>query len=132
MKSPMPWFYLLAAANASLGFADDGVDAYRQGDYMQAAQQMTAPAGNDPVADYYLGRMRLYGYGQLKNDTLAMRHFQQAGERGYLPAIRIMARYALLVQKIQSRHCIGSKKPRIKMTHADKCIVQLLIYLVWA
>ena len=99
MKSPMPWFYLLAAANASLGFADDGVDAYRQGDYMQAAQQMTAPAGNDPVADYYLGRMRLYGYGQPKNDTLAMRHFQQAGERGYLPAIRIMARYALLVQK---------------------------------
>lgn len=99
MKSPMPWFYFFAAANAGLAFANDGVDAYRQGNYIKAAQQMLAPVAKDPVVDYYMGRMRLYGYGQLKNDTLALRHFQQAGEHGFLPAIRIMARYALLIQK---------------------------------
>ncbi|HBI22286.1 MAG TPA: endopeptidase IV, partial [Legionella sp.] len=99
MKSPMPWFYLFAAANAGLAFANDGVDAYRQGDYLQAAQQMTAITGKDPMVDYYMGRMRLYGYGQLKNDTLAMRHFQQAADQGFLPAIRIMAGYALFSLK---------------------------------
>ncbi len=99
MKSPMPWFYLLAAANAGLAFADQGVDAYRQGDYIQAAEQMKAFSSPDPVVDYYMGRMRLYGYGQLKNDTLAMRHFQQAAEHGFLPAIRMMARFTLFTQK---------------------------------
>lgn len=96
MKLPMPWVYLLAAANIGVAFADNGVDAYRQGNYAEAATQLTDASGKDPVIEYYMGRMRLYGYGQLKNNTLAMRHFQKAAEQGYLPAQRIMARFALL------------------------------------
>ena len=99
MKSPMPWFCLLAAASPCLVFANTGVDAYRQGDYIQAAQQMTSSAAKDPVMDYYMGRMRLYGYGQLKNDTQAMRYFQQSADRGFLPAIRMMTRVTLFTQK---------------------------------
>lgn len=96
MKLPMPWVYLLAAANMGVAFADNGVDAYRQGNYAEAAARLTDASGKDPIIEYYMGRMRLYGYGQLKNNTLAMRHFQNAAERGYLPAQRIMARFALL------------------------------------
>ncbi len=96
MKSPMPWFCLIAAANAGAAFADEGLDAYRQGNYIQAAQQLKDASGKDPVSEYYMGRMRLYGYGQLKDNTLAVRYLKQAAEHGYLPAQHIMGRYALL------------------------------------
>ena len=99
MKSPMPLVCLIAAANAHALYADAGLDAYREGNYMQAARQLNDLSGKDPVIDYYLGRMRLYGYGQLKNNVLAMRHFKQAGERGFLPAQRILARVALFEDK---------------------------------
>ena len=66
MKSPMPWFCLIAAANAGMAFADEGLDAYRQGNYEQAALQLKDTSGKDSIVEYYMGRMRLYGYGQLK------------------------------------------------------------------
>jgi enhanced entry protein EnhC len=99
MKSPMPWFYLLAATHAGLVFADDGVHAYRQGDYEQASQQLSAGVKSDPIINYYMGRMTLYGYGQLKNNAQAMRYFTQAADRGFLPAVQLMGRYALLQDK---------------------------------
>lgn len=99
MKSILPWFCLVTAANINVAFAADGLDAYREGHYIKAAQALTQDKNNDPIVNYYLGRMRLYGYGQLKNNTLAIRHFEQAAEKGYLPAQQIMARYALLEQK---------------------------------
>lgn len=92
----MPWFCLIAVANAGMVFADEGLDAYRQGDYTQAAQQLTHNSVDDPIIEYYMGRMRLYGYGQLRSNVLAMRHFKQAAERGFLPAQQIIGRYALL------------------------------------
>ncbi|WP_133126756.1 tetratricopeptide repeat protein [Legionella nagasakiensis] len=94
MKSLMPWFCLVAATGAA--FANDDLNAYRQGHYMQAAMKLGDASGKDPVVDYYMGRMRLYGYGQLKNNTLALRHFKQSAEKGFLPAQKIMANYALL------------------------------------
>lgn len=96
MKSPMPWFCLIAVAHASIAIADAGLDAYRQGNYNQAALLLKDKSGTDPVVDYYMGRMRLYGYGQLRNNILAIRHFKAAAERGFLPAQQIMGRYALL------------------------------------
>ncbi|ETO93836.1 tetratricopeptide repeat protein [Legionella oakridgensis] len=97
MKSLMPWFCLVAATGAA--FANDDLEAYRQGHYMQAATKLGDASGKDPVVDYYMGRMRLYGYGQLKNNTLALRHFNQSAEKGFLPAQKIMANYALLEEK---------------------------------
>ena len=110
MKSPMPWVCLVALSNASFVYADEGLDAYREGHYLQAAQKLTGTTGKDPVVEYYMGRMRLYGYGQLKNNVLAMRHFKEAAERGFLPAQRIMARVALFEENNPEQAAYWFKK----------------------
>ena len=99
MKSPIPLVCLLVATNASIVFANEGLDAYREGNYIEAARLLKDGSGKDPVINYYLGRMRLYGYGQLKNDALAMGYFKQAGEQGFLPAQSILAKVALFEDK---------------------------------
>ncbi|MBA2652571.1 MAG: sel1 repeat family protein [Tatlockia sp.] len=99
MKSFVPWFCLVAATGSQFAYAGDGVDAYRQGNYLLAGQTLLSQSGKDPVADYYLGRMRLYGYGQLKNNSLALRYFSQAAEKGILPAQQLLGRYFLLEDK---------------------------------
>ena len=96
MKSIVPWFCLAAMTNANLVFADAGLDAYRLGDYDKAADLLIESKSKDPVVDYYLGKMRLYGYGELKNNKLAIEHLQKAADKGLLSAQKIMARYELL------------------------------------
>ncbi|STX29458.1 enhanced entry protein EnhC [Legionella beliardensis] len=95
MKSLLPWFCLVAAAGSQLTYAANGLEAYRQGSYNLAAKTLPSLASKDPVANYYLGLMRLYGYGELKNDTLALRYFTNAANKGFLPAQRLLANYAL-------------------------------------
>lgn len=95
MKSLMPWFCLVATASATTLYANDGVDAYRRGHYTQAAEVLVNDDEKDPVINYYMGRMRLYGYGQLKNNIEAIRYFKGAAEKGFLPAQQFMARYSL-------------------------------------
>ncbi|KTC85900.1 tetratricopeptide repeat protein [Legionella drozanskii] len=109
MKSFVPWFYLVAAAGSQLAYATDGLDAYRQGNYPLAAQTLNQ-SKSDPVADYYMGRMRLYGYGQLKNNTLALRYFNQAAEKGILPAQQLLSRYYLLEEKDPEKALYWFKK----------------------
>ncbi|MBA3537419.1 MAG: SEL1-like repeat protein, partial [Tatlockia sp.] len=99
MKSFVPWFCLVAATGSQCAYAVNGLDAYRQGNYPLAAQALISQSGKDPVADYYLGRMRLYGYGQVKNNSLALRYFSQAAEKGILPAQQLLGRYYLLEDK---------------------------------
>lgn len=92
----IPWFCFIATAS-DIGFAaDGGLDAYRQGHYMQAVESLANDSNKDPVADYYIARMRLYGYGELKNNISAMRYFKRAAEKGYLPAQHLMARFELM------------------------------------
>ena len=95
MKSMVSWFCLAAIANANMAFADDGLDAYRLGQYNKAAGLLTKASSRSPVADYYMARMYLYGYGQIKNNALAIRYFKQAADKGLLPAQQFMARYEL-------------------------------------
>ncbi len=92
----VPWFCLVATANTA--FAGEGLDAYRQGHYAQAVQLLSNDTNKDPVADYYMARMRLYGYGELKNNITAMNYFKKAAEKGFLPAQHVMARYALMIE----------------------------------
>lgn len=99
MKSFVPWFYLVAAVGSEAVYAVNGLEAYRQGNYPIAAQTLVSEPDKDPVANYYLGRMRLYGYGELKNNTMALRYFEQAGEKGVLPAQLLLARYYLIQAK---------------------------------
>lgn len=91
-----PWIYLAATLSAQAVFANAGLDAYRQGHYTKAASFLVSLSDKNPVADYYLGRMRLYGYGELKNNVLALRYFKKAAEKGHLAAQNFMAQYALL------------------------------------
>lgn len=99
MKSIVSCVCLVVAAVSQPLFAADEFSDYRLGHYTKAADPLLSKAGKDPVADYYLGRLYLYGYGQQKNDTLAMRYFKQSAEKGYLPAALLMAKYALLKDK---------------------------------
>ncbi|KTD31094.1 tetratricopeptide repeat protein [Legionella maceachernii] len=110
MKSFVPWFYLVAATGGQFAFAANGLDAYRQGNYPLAAQTLLSESGKDPVADYYMGRMRLYGYGQLKNNNLALRYFNQAAEKGMLPAQQLLARYNLIEEKNPEKALYWFKK----------------------
>ena len=110
MKSFAPWFYLIAATGSQIGYAVNGLEAYRQGNYPLAAQTLMSESGKDPVADYYLGRMRLYGYGQLRNNALALRYFNQAAEKGILPAQQLLARYNLLIAKDPEKALYWCKK----------------------
>ncbi|KTC74282.1 enhanced entry protein EnhC [Legionella birminghamensis] len=95
MKSFIPWFCLVAATAANTVQAADGVDAYRRGNYFLAAKSFAEGTSKDPVVNYYLGRMRLYGYGELKNNALALRYFTEAAQKGYMPAQEFLARYYL-------------------------------------
>ncbi|MFT4059692.1 MAG: endopeptidase IV [Legionella sp.] len=98
MKSLVSWVFLLAATASQNVLADD-FRAYRLGNYNKATESLLSQSGKNPVADYYLGRLYFYGYGQLKNTQLAMRYFTQAAQKGYLPAIQILAKYSLLHDK---------------------------------
>lgn len=99
MKSLVPWICLVVASASQQVFADDEFNAYRLGNYNKAAEPLMNRTGQDAVADYYLGRLYLYGYGQLKNNSLAMRYFNKSAEKGYLPAVQLMAKYSLFEVK---------------------------------
>ncbi|WP_133130011.1 tetratricopeptide repeat protein [Legionella yabuuchiae] len=109
MKSVMPWVCLFAAG-LNCAYADNGIEAYRQGDYAKAAEILSKNSANDPVAEYYKGRMRLYGYGLLKNNTLALQHLTKAAEKGYLPAQNMLARYELLAENNPEKALYWFKK----------------------
>jgi enhanced entry protein EnhC len=96
MKATIPGLCLALTANSALVLADEGLDAYRQGDYTIAAQKITAAKTLDPIMQYYLGRMYLYGYGQEKDNKLAIQNIQNAAEKGLLTAQQIMGRYELI------------------------------------
>ena len=110
MKSIAPWFCLAAMTNVSLVFADVGIDAYRLGEYDKAADLLVDSKNKDPIIDYYLGKMRLYGYGELKNNKLAIEHLQSAAEKGLLSAQKIMGSYELLVNSDYEKALYWFKK----------------------
>jgi enhanced entry protein EnhC len=99
MKSLVPWICFFVASASQQAFADEDFNAYRLGNYNKAAEPLLSKSGKDAVADYYLGRLYLYGYGQLKNNELALRYFVKSAEKGYLPAVQLMAKYSLLQDK---------------------------------
>ncbi len=86
------------------------VDAYREGHYFQASSALVRETSRDGAADYYLARMFLYGYGELKNDAVALRYLNQSAEHGYLPAINMAARVALVKENDPVRALYWFKK----------------------
>lgn len=118
MKSILPWFCLAAVTNATLAFADKGLDAYRLGNYKIAADLLIDSTNKDPIVDFYLGKMRLYGYGELKNNKLSIDYLQKAGEKGLLSAQNIMARYELLETKNLEKALYWFKKAAVAEDNA--------------
>ncbi len=96
MKSLKRWCYgLFMLSFSSLYASDEGLFAYRLGLYNDAAQDLSVIKTPSPAMSYYLAKMRLYGYGQLKNNWMAMANFKEAALRNYLPAVEFMGLYAL-------------------------------------
>lgn len=78
-------------------FAQNAFETYRQGNYINAANQLNNNEYlKNPLANYYLGKMYLYGYGELKNTNLGLRYLKKSAQMEYLPAQNLMARFALL------------------------------------
>lgn len=75
MKALVPWVCLLAATTSQHALADD-FSAYRL-EIITNIEPLMNQTGKNGVADYYLGRIYLYGYGQLKNTQLAMRYLRK-------------------------------------------------------
>ncbi len=90
MKSIVPWFCLLAVSSSSALAATSGLEAYRAGHYIQAANKFLGDTKPGTVGYDYLG------YGVLKNNQRALENIREAASRGYLPAQKIAARYALI------------------------------------
>jgi enhanced entry protein EnhC len=109
MKKITPWICFMIAASSAVAQNQEGLDAYRQGYYLQASQNLTKDMP-DPVVDYYLGRMNLYGYGELKNNLQAIRYFKRAADRGHLFAARFMGRYALNIEQDPAQALVWFKK----------------------
>jgi len=66
---------------------DDGVAAYRSGDYGKAVEVWRALADQGvPMAQYRLGDMYAEGKGVEQNDTTAMQWFQRAADHGIADA----------------------------------------------
>jgi enhanced entry protein EnhC len=113
MKSFLPWFCLITVTGSQALYAENGLEAYRGGHYLLAAQTLTSQEDKIPLANYYLGRMRLYGYGELKNNAMALRYFEQAGEKGVLAAQLLLARYYLIGAKDPQKALYWFKKAAV-------------------
>jgi len=62
---------------------EDGVAAYRSGDYGKAVEMWRALAEQGvPVAQYRLGQMYAEGKGVARSDTAAMQWFKRAADQG--------------------------------------------------
>lgn len=99
MRSMTPWLCLITAASAPLAYANSGIEAYRSGHYVQAADDLLKASKPSAVGEDYMGRMYLYGYGVLKNNQRALHSLRESAARGYLPAQKFVARYALIQDK---------------------------------
>ena len=110
MNSRWSWICLMLIAQNNLALADEGLDAYREGHYKLAAQKMISSKALDPVMQYYLGRMYLYGYGQEKNNQLAIKNIETAAEKGLMVAQKTMGSYALLQEKNPEKALYWFKK----------------------
>lgn len=86
--------YLVMMVLMPWGVHADGIERYREGHYLQAAEELSV-AKPDATTDYYIGNMRLYGYGLLRNNIIALRHLRAAAQSGSLPAQQLLARYEL-------------------------------------
>lgn len=109
MKSLVPWVCLFAVSASPQLFADE-FSAYRLGNYAKAIEPLMNQSGKNAIADYYLGRIYLYGYDQLRNNQLAIRYFTQSAQKGYLPALQFMGKYTLLHEKDPKAALVWFKK----------------------
>lgn len=103
MKTIAPWACLLALSGTVIAQSAAGKPLfdYRSGRFDKAYEALASDTNASGMVEYYLARMQLYGYGTPKNAD-AMRHFQQAMQKGSIPAAWWLGRYALHNQDAKS------------------------------
>lgn len=70
-------------ATAAQGTLEDGLTAYRGGDYGKAVELWRPLAENgDPIAQYRLGALYAEGKGVVRDDATAMMWFQRSADQG--------------------------------------------------
>lgn len=126
MKSLVPWVCLIVASAGQQAFADD-FSAYRLGNYNNAIEPLMSQSGKNAVADYYLGRIYLYGYGQLKNNQLAIRYFTQSAQKDICLLSYSWPSTLYYMIKIQNRLWDGLKKRQMLVMLMPKCLLLRLI-----
>ncbi len=78
-------FFIAATIHAAIAqdALEDGLAAYRSGDYIKAVQVWRALAEQgDPVAQYRLGAMYAEGKGVVQDDATALTWFQRSANQG--------------------------------------------------
>lgn len=70
---------------------EDGLKAYKQGDFHTAISEWESEAekGN-PAAQFNLGNMLFHGHGTIKNESLAQEYYTKAAELDFPPAQHIL------------------------------------------
>lgn len=110
MKTFLSSCCLIFFAGNPLLYASNGLDAYRQGNFEKAGEWLSAEKNLSPLGTYYLGQMRLYGYGQLKNKALALEYYTKSANQGVLAAQQYLARYYLNKEQNPEKALIWFKK----------------------
>src|SRR3990167_10635342 len=107
MNKLLVTFLLANSVNMNVAMATEAQDSYRLGKPFIAGQTLQT---QDPISDFYLGKLRLYGYGLLKSNPLAVEYFTEAAKKGYLPAEQLLARYWLIAKNNPSEALTWFKK----------------------
>lgn len=96
MKIIAPWACLLALSGTVMAQSAGSKPLYdyRVGHFDKAYEALASETNASGMVEYYLARMQLYGYGAPKNPE-AMRHFQQAMQKGSIAAAWWLGRYYL-------------------------------------
>lgn len=110
MQSLARGFLLGIFLHEGLCVAQSGIEPYLKGDYQNAEPSLLLEAKSDPKADYYLGKMALYGYGRPRSEALAIEYFKKSASKGFLPAEKFLATYELGVNHRPDQALLWFKK----------------------
>jgi len=87
MRLPALALVLLTAPLPALANFAKGLEAYKKGDYVTAAQEWRPLAEQgDPIDQYNLGLLYLDGHGVPQDYDEAAKWFKRSAEQGYAPA----------------------------------------------
>lgn len=96
MKHVPSFLLIISIAFSSSVMATDAFDDYHQGEYLKAKSGILNLAQkNNKEALYYLGKMKIHGYGVTKNEQSGIDNIEKSASLGFLPARLFMGKLRL-------------------------------------